>query len=462
MIFFVVEAEHIGYFPIKHNRKCVYVKNKGLAIFDSFSNVDSSTNIQLLWHMHPDCQFNDDMSRITNNGESIWMKNNCETEKRMVSGVDGENPQGWITPGIGIKEPCPTLIESIDIEGDSTIITYFEYEKGFFESFPRIEDLVELQNKEELEPTLPFGFNESTISKYISNDPMFWQPGTYFGDRNIWKINKSQQKLKPLKLTLDERTIRIKEILEKRTISNVPTIYIISNGGSGCHYLGGLISMKDGFQLIDEVYFPPIIIENVESLDRGSSSPLIDMVNFVHLGDLKNSESTIPVNTMHLRRDVPLTIIKSSSNSIFIKLIRNPIDVAISRGLRKDEYKTMNKENSDLKVNEYLEKQAKRTMNHFKRLGGKINDVGALYVRFEDLLQDPNKTLKEVFSHIGREISDKEIADIIERYQNAKYLTKNKNVSKKPDLTQQQKKILVETLGELCENMGYKIPNYVK
>jgi len=101
-------------------------------------------------------------------------------------------------------------------------------------------------------------------------------------------------------------------------------------------------------------------------------------------------------------------------------------------------------------------------MNHFKRLGGKINDVGALYVRFEDLLQDPNKTLKEVFSHIGREISDKEIADIIERYQNAKYLTKNKNVSKKPDLTQQQKKILVETLGELCENMGYKIPNYVK
>jgi len=459
---FVVEAEHIGYFPIKHNRKCVYVKNKGLAIFDSFSNVDSSANIQLLWHMHPDCQFNDDMSRITNNGESIWMKNNCETEKRMVSGVDGENPQGWKTPGIGIKEPCPTLIESIDIEGDSTIITYFEYEKGFFESFPRIEDLVELQNKEELEPTLPFGFNESTISKYISNDPMFWQPGTYFGDRNIWKINKSQQKLKPLKLTLDERTIRIKHILEKRTISNVPTIYIISNGGSGCHYLGGLISMKDGFQLIDEVYFPPIIIENVESLDRGSSSPLIDMVNFVHLGDLKNSESTIPVNTMHLRRDVPLTIINSSSNSIFIKLIRNPIDVAISRGLRKDEYKTMNKENSDLEVNEYLEKQAKRTMNHFKRLSGKINDVGALYVRFEDLIKNPSSTLTAVFSHIGQELNESEIEDIIEKYQSATDLTKNKNVSKKPELTQEQKDILIEMLAETCADFEYEIPDYVK
>ena len=458
---FVVEAEHTGYFPIKHNRKCVYVKNKGLAIFDSFSGVDSITNVQLLWHLHPDCKLNDNMSRITNNGESIWMKKSCKTEKKVMSGVDGDNPQGWITPGIGIKEPCPTIIESINIEEDSTIITYFEYQKDFFESFPEVEDLVRLQNTQELEPTSPFGFNEHTISKYISNDPMFWQPGTYFGDRNIWKINKSQQKLKPLRLSLDERTIRIKDTLEKRSKLDVPTIYIISNGGSGCHYLGGLISMKAGFQLIDEVYFPPIIIENIESLDGSSSNALIDMVNFVHLGDLKNSETTIPVNTMHLRRDVPLTKIKSSSNSIFIKLIRNPIDVAISRGLRKDEYKTMNKENSGLEINEYLEKQAKRTLNHFKRLSGKMNDVGALYVRFEDLIKDPSNTLKEVFSHIGQELDHKEIEDIMERYQRAKDLTKNKNVSKKPELTNQQKTILVETLGEICEHMGYNVPDYV-
>ena len=458
---FVVEAEHTGYFPIKHNRKCVYVKNKGLAIFDSFSGVDSTTNVQLLWHLHPDCKLNDNMSRITNNGESIWMKKSCKTDKKVMTGVDGDNPQGSITPGIGIKEPCPTIIESINIEEDSTIITYFEYQKDFFESFPEVEDLVKLQNTQELEPTSPFGFNEQTISKYISNDPMFWQPGTYFGDRNIWKINKSQRKLKPLRLTVKEKTNRIKNMLSKRLNSKVPTIYIVSNGGSGCHYLGGLISMKSGFQLIDEVYFPPIIIENIESLDSTTSSALIDMVNFVHLGDLENSESTIPVNTMHLRRDVPLTIIKSHSNSIFINLVRNPIDVAISRGLRKDDYKSMNKENSNLKVNEYLEKQARWTLSHFKRLSGKINDVGALYVRFEDLVKCPSNTLKEVFSHIGQKIDDIEIEDMIQRYQKAEDLTKNRNVSKKPELTQQQKKILIETLGEICENMGYKIPDYV-
>ena len=113
--------------------------------------------------------------------------------------------------------------------------------------------------------------------------------------------------------------------------------------------------------------------------------------------------------------------------------------MAISRGLRKDEYKAMNKENSGLETNEYLEKQARRTLNHFKRLSGKLNDVGALYVRFEDLVKDPSNTLKEVFAHIGQKIDDREIVDMIERYQKAKDLTKNKNVSKKPELTHQQK-----------------------
>ena len=126
---FVVEAEHKGYYPITHNRKCVYVKNKGLVIYDSFSNIDSATNIQLLWHMHPDCDISDDYSEVSNAGSRIWIRNNVKTEKEVVSGIEGESPQGWVTPGIGLKEPCPTLIDSIDIDEDIVIVTYFEYDK---------------------------------------------------------------------------------------------------------------------------------------------------------------------------------------------------------------------------------------------------------------------------------------------------------------------------------------------
>ena len=36
--------------------------------------------------------------------------------------------------------------------------------------------------------------------------------------------------------------------------------------------------MKDGFQLIDEVYFPPMIIENIES-GLSSFKEIIDSIN---------------------------------------------------------------------------------------------------------------------------------------------------------------------------------------
>ena len=353
---FVVEAEHKGYYPITHNRKCVYVKNKGLAIFDSFSNIENKTNIQLLWHMHPDCELNDDYSKISNGGRTVWIRNNLNTQKEVVSGVEGESPQGWVTPGIGLKEPCPTLIDSIDVEEDTVIVTYFEYEENCLQDIAEIQDIHQPNETYDSEPITPFGFNELTIEKYISNDPIFWQPGTYFGDRNIWKVNKSQQKLSYLKLTNIEKAIEIKEVIDKRIDSKTPTLYIISNGGAGCDYLGELISMKKDFKLIDQVYFPPVITKNI-GIQISDSTGLIEMVNLVHLADLEN-QNLIPVNTMHLRRDTPLRKLSENSvNSKFIFLIRNPIDIAISRGLRKLNYKMQNKENSELGDDEYLQKQ---------------------------------------------------------------------------------------------------------
>ncbi len=458
---FVVEAEHKGYYPITHNRKCVYVKNKGLAIFDSFSNIETKTNIQLLWHMHPDCELSDDYSEISNEGRTVWMRNNLKTRKEVVSGVEGDSPQGWVTTGIGLKKPCPTLIDSIDVEEDTLIVTYFEYKENCLQNIVDIQDIHQPDETHDTEPIVPFGFNEYTIEKYISNDPIFWQPGTYFGDRNIWKVNKSQQKLSSLKLTNAQKAIKIRDIITKRIGSKTPTVYIISNGGSGCHYLGGLISMNEGFQLIDEVYFPQVITHNI-GIQNSDSAGLVEMVNLVHLADLDN-QNLIPVNTMHLRRDTPLR--KLSENSVyskFIFLIRNPFDIAISRGLRKLDYKMQNKENSELSDDEYLKKQAIFTRNHFKRLFSEENNVGAITIRYEDLIEDSNKVLKDIFAYIGKELDDTEIDEILVKYNDAKDITKNENRKEKPALTDTQKKILITELSETCLNLGYEAPHYVE
>ena len=217
--------------------------------------------------------------------------------------------------------------------------------------------------------------------------------------------------------------------------------------------------MRKGFKLIDEVYFPPIITNSIE-LENINSTGLIEMVNLVHLANLDDDE-LIPINTMHLRKDTPLVkLLENSVNSKFIFLIRNPIDIAISRGLRKMDYKMLNKENSGLSDDEYLKKQATFTKNHFKRLFSEENDVGALLIKYEDLVENPSDILKDIFSYIGIELSDEEIDEILVEYSSASNITKNENRKSKPDLNDIQKEILISELSETCAILGYDIPPY--
>jgi hypothetical protein len=186
------------------------------------------------------------------------------------------------------------------------------------------------------------------------------------------------------------------------------------------------------------------------------------MINFVHLADLENP-FLVPVNTMHLRKDTALSIIRdNSSNPFFINLIRNPIDIAISRGLRKSDYKSQNNENKNLGDDKYLEKQAKFTKNHFIRLHSKLNDVGGLTIRFEDLIRNPIQTLEQVFDHIKSPESKDTIETMIAQYDSMKNITKNKNTLGRPFLTKKQKQILADNLEECCTSLGYEIPDYAK
>ena len=150
---------------------------------------------------------------------------------------------------------------------------------------------------------------------------------------------------------------------------------------------------------------------------------------------------------------------ENSVNSKFIFLIRNPIDIAISRGLRKLDYKMQNKENVGLSDDEYLRKQATFTKNHFKRLFSEENNVGALLIKYEDLVENSNDVLQEIFSYIGIELNEEEIDKMLVEYSSASNITKNENRKAKPDLTESQKEILISELSETCEKLGMEFPH---
>ena len=48
----------------------------------------------------------------------------------IVSGREGDNPQGWTTDGIGQRHPIQTLVASLEADSDTTMAFFFSLAEG--------------------------------------------------------------------------------------------------------------------------------------------------------------------------------------------------------------------------------------------------------------------------------------------------------------------------------------------
>ena len=69
-----------------------------------------------------------------------------------------------------------------------------------------------------------------------------------------------------------------------------------------------------------------------------------------------------------------------------------------------------------------------------------------MLIKYEDLVENSNDKLKEIFSYIGIELNEEEIDEMLFEYSSASNITKMKIEKAKPDLTESQKEILISEL----------------
>ncbi len=109
-----ISASHTGYDPIKLTREVFILDNHGVLIIDKLNEVIDLNSLQSIWHFAPNCELNLIANKfvITNKGKEISFS--CSTidelTHEILQGVDGDNPQGWITTGIGLAIPINTLV----------------------------------------------------------------------------------------------------------------------------------------------------------------------------------------------------------------------------------------------------------------------------------------------------------------------------------------------------------------
>ncbi|HKY57468.1 MAG TPA: heparinase II/III family protein [Aeromicrobium sp.] len=305
---------------------------------------------------------------------------------------------------------------------------------------------------------------ESAIHDLIYDAPRYWPDDSYFHRRNRQKLARAWSRLTPLH-DLSRSTVvdRYIDILERRRDRKIPTLYAMSNGGSGCHFLGQLLDGLDGLQLTDEVYFPPRLLKDIADSGDERSALALDFINFFHAGTVEPEHHDLRiVNIGHVHPDTPPAhLARMDTNGHFILLIRNPYDIAVSRAFRKPEYRAQTA--PQMSDDEYLQRQVDGTKAFLSRARAfQWHNV----VRYEDLISDPAAAVGPLVRDLGLTFDEDQFAAVRHRLDASRTSADagpassgNLNTQPQESLTPRQIEILHDGLADLASEFGYEESN---
>jgi hypothetical protein len=239
----------------------------------------------------------------------------------------------------------------------------------------------------------------SVLLDYIQNPFTYW-PQSH--RRNAIKLNRSLSGALNGQSVLDYSEILI-SLAELRSLFGPMHIYIVNMGSSGSHWVESMLGLLKGFYNGGEIYIPPKVRFLLSQLSTNESSILIDALYLAHLGKVKEDFLTASLsNSAHIANHIPVTGL--SLNKRVVLLLRNPIDIVISRTFRKNEYRSsiaagMNDE-------EYLKKNCMYVERFIRSLDLSSFD---LIIRYEDFLLNTFDGLCNLAKFIGIECSDDDL-----------------------------------------------------
>lgn len=303
---------------------------------------------------------------------------------------------------------------------------------------------------------------DDILRHYIFKPDTFWPEDTVFHRRNREKLVKARAMVK--ELNDDTLLACLKEDLEKRFEEKRKTLYVISCGSSGCHFLGEMLSSIGDFDLIKEVYYPPELLRLCREgkFSEKERMMLFDLVSYFPSRGVKNKKHDIvPINIMHLRPDTPTRFVKNMGGHHLVLLMRNPFDIAYSRTFRKEEYREeVDPTASDIA---YLEKQA-NNVKRFYRLALEERNVFDDVVRYESLVRDPYSAIFDLLlvakTKFPEALNDKIGISSVKKHVGSGESI-NYNASKKKELPLEMSKVLDVHLSDLSFRLGYTCPKYI-
>lgn len=175
--------------------------------------------------------------------------------------------------------------------------------------------------------------------------------------------------------------------------------YIVNMGSSGSHWVESMLGLLPGFYNGGEIYLPKIVRAQLATFSKEESNLFLDALYLAHTGriepDFLNAKLS---NSAHMANHASVS--QFSTHKKVILLLRNPIDVVISRTFRKDEYRL--DVAPQLKDEDYLERNCMYVEKFVQNLDLSSFD---LIVKYENFEADPLGGLKKLTEAIELDCS---------------------------------------------------------
>lgn len=180
-------------------------------------------------------------------------------------------------------------------------------------------------------------------------------------------------------------------------------LYLVNAGSSGSHWIEAMLGMLPGFYNGGEVYFSKHLTKPLGSMNEKEASMFLDAVYLLHSGAIHADSLTAVVsNSAHLADHEKIS--SYSKSKVAVLLLRDPVEVVISRTFRKDEYRS--DVAPSLTEKEYLERNCVYVERFYEKLDFDSFDM---VVKYEEFLQSPRLNLAKVVELLGLRVCESDI-----------------------------------------------------
>ncbi|CAN5898623.1 hypothetical protein BH23ACT10_BH23ACT10_03620 [soil metagenome] len=249
------------------------------------------------------------------------------------------------------------------------------------------------------------------VSGYLADPLRYWTADT---PRHADKLERKKRAVRR-RDGLDDATM-IAEVVRmavRRRIQRPAPVYITGLGGTGSHWLAGMLDAATDVVTAGEVYVPRTLTDELHDLSDIDQACAIDAIHLLHAWP--RSTDVWALGVINCAAGVRLLPQHARwfPNATMIHLRRDPRDQVLSVTFRKPRFRHYLA--PDATDDEYLRRMIHRGVTAYRESSTAAVHIDVT-VRYEELLRDPRPALRDILTALGRPRDDQRIDQAVQRH----------------------------------------------